>query len=148
MRKAPTLRAALVAAALLAAGCGGDGSGTGAESRSLTAAEEAGGFTIDRIALTARGAMIDVRYTVIDPDRTLATLGHGQWAETPMLMDANRVVPLQEVTAMGDLTAHGASFRAGMTYFWVFANQGGLLGEGDSLDLVVGDFRMEGLVIE
>ena len=155
MRKAPTL-AALLGAILLAggltAGCGGsaDVQASPPGPRPLTAEEADAGIKVERVMLTASGAMVDVRYTVVDADRALTVLGDTTGAYAPYLEAGGRIVPLQEVSGYGDLTGsgHGAVFRTGTSYYWVFTNRGGELGRGAEVDLVLGELRLEGLVIE
>ena len=95
---------------------------------------------------TASGSLIRFSYRVVDPARA-EVLGDAR--ATPKLVDPLRGVELQVPTLekVGELRQKGKPV-AGNEYWMVFSNKGLPVRVGDRVNVVIGDFRAEGLVVE
>jgi len=99
-----------------------------------------------RVQSTASGNLIRFSYRVVDAARASAL---GDERATPVLY-GQRSRALLRVPAMeniGDLR-QAKGLEGGKDYWMVFSNKGNLVRIGDRVDVVVGPFRVEGLVVE
>lgn len=104
--------------------------------------EAAWGVRIDHVALIGGGGIIDVRYTVVDPDRAAALL---------VSLDALPVITNQRSGAELRLTEalhHRVNLDAGRSYYMLYANAGNLLRRGDAVSLTVGEFTLAPVVVK
>jgi len=121
-------------------------SGGGGGGQSPAAAEaafiEETGIRILRVALVADGGMLDLRYQILDPDK--AVVAHD--TETPpTLVDDDSGQELK--TPFHDHT-NDRDFRPGLTYFELILNPQGVIRRGDSISVLMGDARLEHVVVE
>ncbi len=95
---------------------------------------------------TASGNLIRFSYRVTDPARAKAL---GDKKATPYLIgQTNRaVLQIPVMNKIGQLRQTGAG-EAGKEYWMVFSNKGNVVKPGDRVNVVVGDFHVEGLVVE
>ena len=111
----------------------------------LSIAEKKWGLRPLSIQLTAAGNMLDYRFRVIDPDKAMALMKRGDKA---YLIDqasgAKLTVPR---TKVGPLRQTGSKPRAGKIYPILFSNTGKVIQPGSKVTLVIGDFRMENIVV-
>lgn len=150
---AALLSAGLAMSAFLLAGCStaGPGSTTGGAARepaprALASTAEDLGIEIVALRLTAAGAMLDLRYKVVDPAKARAFLKRGAH---PYLLDPQTGAKLTVPSAayVGALRQTAVLPVAGKTYFMFFRNAARTVEAGRKVTLVMGDRRIEGLVV-
>jgi hypothetical protein len=103
---------------------------------------ERSGVRVVRAALTGGGGLLDVRYEVVDPGRAADV--HDA-ATPPAVVDERTGVPIE-----GLLMGHAphSSPKAGVTSVLIFVNPGNLVRRGDRVSLVLGDARVEHVVVQ
>lgn len=105
------------------------------------------GIQVSSLRLTAGGNMIDFRYKVLDPKKA-APLGDRE--NKAYLIDqatgAKFLVPT--TPKIGPLRQKAQNLTAGQSAFVIFVNPGKYVKAGDKVTVVIGDFRVENLVIE
>jgi hypothetical protein len=95
---------------------------------------------------TASTNLVRFSYRVVDPTRA-AVLGDAR--AVPQLIAPTRGVALQvpSMEQIGDLRQKGAP-EAGKEYWMVFSNKGNLVRPGDRVNVVIGAFHADGLVVQ
>jgi hypothetical protein len=89
--------------------------------------------------------MLDYRFRVIDPDKAMALMKRGDKA---YLIDQASGVQLSVPrTKVGPLRQTGSKPKAGKIYPILFSNTGKVIKPGSKVTLVIGDFRMENIVV-
>jgi len=97
------------------------------------------------IQLTAVGNLLDYRFRVIDPDKAQGLMKRGEKA---YLIDQTSGMKLTVPrTKVGPLRQTGTKPKAGKVYPILFANTGKVIKSGNEVTLVIGDFRMENIVV-
>jgi hypothetical protein len=97
------------------------------------------------IRLSAAGSLLDYRFMVIDPDKAVALMKRGDKA---FLIDQASGVKLPVPrTKVGPLRQTGTKPKAGKVYPILFSNTGKVIRSGSKVTLVIGNFRMENIVI-
>jgi len=95
---------------------------------------------------TAAGYMLEFRYKVIDPEKAAALF---ERQTKPVLTHAETgakfIVPTPAKT--GALRNSNAPLE-GRTYWMFFANPGKYVDQGDLVNIEIGNFLVEGLVVE
>ena len=98
------------------------------------------------VKLVESGEVVRFTYRVLDPDRAKALNDKNN---EPSLIDARAgvklVVPRME--KIGLLRQSGAP-EAGKAYWMAFSNKGRPVKKGDRVDVVIGQFRAQGLVVD
>lgn len=109
--------------------------------------EEKWGIKILSIRQSANGYMLDFRYRVIDPDKASLLLSR---KEKPYLIDqvsgARFMVP--SAPKVGPLRQTAIKPIADRNYFILFANPGKYVKPGNRVTVVIGEFRVQNLVVE
>jgi hypothetical protein len=104
------------------------------------------GIRVVSLRPTAGGRMLDLRFRVDDSEKAKAVLTKSKRA---YLLDGRTgktlPVPTTKAGAMRQTTLNP---EKGRVYFMLFANPGGLVKEGGSVSLVIGDFRKNDLIVE
>jgi len=128
--------------------------------------EKQWGIQVVSLSLTNRDTSVQVRYTVVAPEKTLLLAGTNTAAYLINEADGAKL-PMITGPSEGDVP-QGASARttrrmmkqagqfppppnrliAGMTYSLQIPNWGQALQSGSKVSLVVGDFRQDGLTVE
>ncbi|MGH6751512.1 MAG: hypothetical protein ACREFM_09000 [Hypericibacter sp.] len=104
--------------------------------------EEATGVRVVRIAVSAGGGILDLRYLVLDPDK--AVVVHDQTKPPTIIRE-----PTGESASRPWMPHHGATkHRAGSTYYELIANPGGVVKRGDRVTLAIGDASLRHIVVE
>lgn len=117
------------------------GPGANEIGRAQAAFEEAVGIRLVRVALTAGGGMLDLRYQVVDPDKALIV--HDE-EDPPTLIDEATGVAVR--TPWHD---HSTDFvHTGVHYYELIMNPDGVIRRGNTVTLVIGDARLEGIVVQ
>ncbi len=110
-------------------------------------AEEQLGIKVEAIRWSADGYMLDFRYRVIDPEKARPILTR---SIKPYVIDeasgAKFLIPSSpKVGAMRQTTLEP---EAGRIYWLLFANPARYIKPGNKVTVVVGDHRLEHLVVE
>ena len=111
-------------------------------SLSEAAFEEATGVRITHVAITGQGGLIDFRYQVIDPDK--AVIVHDADKPPTLVAEANGQVIDRPWMQHG----HSGKLNPGATYYLILVNPKGGVKSGDSVSVIIGDFRLEHLIVK
>ena len=118
----------------------------GAAAGEAASIEREWGVKVVAIRLTAKGAFVNFRYRVTDPEKALSLLDRNA---KPYIIDeatgAKSAVP--EAPNVGYLKGRGTP-KADREYFMFFGTLNGLIKKGSRVTVVVGNFRAENLVVE
>jgi hypothetical protein len=105
--------------------------------------EAAYGLRITLLGVTAAGGMIDFRYEVVDPEKA-----------NPVIHDID-LFPKLVVEETGVTLAlrslphsHNATLELGGNYFFLLPNARNAVHEGSAVTLVIGDVRLEHLIVQ
>jgi hypothetical protein len=124
----------------------GGGGAKGPVPVSKAAFEEETGIRIVRVAAVGGGGLVDVRFQVLDPDKAIAV--HD--GDSPLvLMDeesAEVVSTAFHGRHSGGTTQTG--LNPGATYYLLFSNSGGALRPGDRASVLLGDVRLEHVLVQ
>ena len=110
-----------------------------------TGPEKEWGIEILGLRPTAAGHMLDLRFRVLDPVKASALLSGD---EPAFVIDqrTGKTLPVP-VTKLGSLRQTTRKPRAGRVYFMLFSNVPGLVTEGSTVTVVIGDFREEDITV-
>jgi len=99
-----------------------------------------------RVKSVESGEMIRFSYTVLDPNKA-APLNDKK--VNPSLIDEAKHVALVIPTLekVGQLRQTGTQ-EVGRSYWMVFSNKGSIVKPGDRVSVVIGKFRVDGLIVE
>lgn len=124
------------------AGLGGAGAVPSMDSVPQAAFIEATGARLVRVALIAEDGIVDVRYQVVDPDK--AVIFHNDEKPLRLIDEATgRIIgtPWHDHSHTGD-------FTAGVTYYQLLVNAGGVLKRGSLVTVMIGDVRLEHVPVQ
>ncbi|NNJ11509.1 hypothetical protein EKD04_014320 [Chloroflexales bacterium ZM16-3] len=99
------------------------------------------GVRISQVALIADRGLVDLRYTVIDPDK--AALMTDSIESLPKIVAGNGTVLDQR----GAAHRHGQNLEAGTTYFLLYSNTKNALVPGDTVIVRVGELTINGVPV-
>jgi hypothetical protein len=140
----------LVLACLLAVGCAGADKQLPAQpapSAGTAGPEEQLGIKVEAIRWSADGYMLDFRYRVVDPEKALLIMDR---AVKPYIIDeasgARFLIPSSP--KVGPMRQTTRRPEAGRMYWLLFANPAKYIKPGNQVTVVVGDYRLEHLVVE
>ena len=104
------------------------------------------GIDAPGVKLVESGEMVRFSYRVLDADKAKAL---NDKKNEPSLIDPQAGVKLvvPSVDQVGQLR-QSATPEAGRSYWMAFSNRGGRVKHGDRVNVVIGQFRAEGLVVE
>jgi hypothetical protein len=105
------------------------------------AIEETWGIRIKQVALTADGGLIDLRYTVLDPQKALPLL---ERLETTPAIEA---LHGGARVALSRPMAHKHDYSAGRTYYILYRNRDKAIEAGSAVAIVVGDLRLAPVIV-
>jgi hypothetical protein len=107
------------------------------------------GIRVEALRLSAAGAMLDFRYSVLDPEKAAPILDGRM---KPYLLDEARSaklgVPESPVLGRVRQTARNNKILTGRTYFIMFGNPGHAVRSGDKVTLLLGDLRITDLQVQ
>lgn len=108
--------------------------------------EEDWGIEVVSIEQTAAGHMLDFRYRVTDPEKAAAVFDRKNKA---YLIDqaTGAALPVPRTAKVGPLRQTNFEPDSRRVYFILFNNGGGLVKPGGKVTLMVGDRRLENLVV-
>jgi hypothetical protein len=114
--------------------------------RAKTYYEAAWGVDNLLVRRTASGNLIRFSYRVIDPARAKAL---GDNHATPYLYGqrSNAVLHIPVMDKIGQLRQTGAA-DMGKEYWMVFSNKGDLVKSGDRVNVIIGTFHADGIMVE
>jgi hypothetical protein len=116
-----------------------------AQAEALELAEQ-WGIEITSIRLTAHNHMIDYRYRVLDAQKA-TDLFKRQIKPHLIHQKTGKVLAVPETAKLGPLRNSNIP-TDGKIYWMFFGNAGDLVQSGDQVTVVIGEFRVEDLVVE
>lgn len=123
-----------------------DASIASAMAPSVASLEDEWGIRVVGLRLTAGGRMLDFRYRVIDAEKALPVFSR---KEKPRLVESTTGTTLGVPTStkIGPLRNSDKPIE-GRDFFILFGNAGGVVKRGSRVSVVVGDFKLEDLVVQ
>ena len=111
--------------------------------------EEKWGIQIESLRLSAANNLLDFRYRIIDPDKALPLV---ERKNKPSLIDqeSGKTVGVPSGAKVGPLrqTVRYGKPKEDRVYFVLFGNPGKFIKRGNKVTVVIGDLRVEDLVVE
>ena len=122
--------------------------GGAAPSQSETLAQQ-WGIEVQGIRLSAAGHLLDFRYRVVDAEKAAPLLDRRIKAQL-IHQPTQKVLAVPNTAKVGPLrqTVKYGKPRVGTIYFVLFGNTGGFLKAGHRVTVVIGDFRLEDVIVE
>ena len=104
------------------------------------------GVDVVGVRIVSSGSMLRFSYRVLDPEKA-KPLNDKRW--NPYLVDeaTGAKLGVPEMEKVGKLRQTGPT-ELGRVYWMVFGNPGQLVKHGNRVDVVIGDFRADGIVVE
>lgn len=111
----------------------------------LTHLEKKWGIQFESIRMTANDHMVDFRYRVVDGDKAKALFDR---KSDPYLVDhdSGKVLGVPNTAKVGPLRSSNKP-KEGRIY-WMFFGNTGAVKAGDKVTVVIGDFKVENLVVQ
>ena len=104
------------------------------------------GIEVTSIRLSTHDHMIDYRYRVLDAEKA-TDLFKRQIKPNLIHQETGKVLAVPETAKLGPLRNSNTP-QEGKIYWMFFGNAGKLVHAGDKVTIVIGDFRVENLVVE
>ena len=104
------------------------------------------GIEVTSIRLSTHDHMIDYRYRVLDADKA-ADLHKRQIKPHLIHQETGKVLSVPDTAKLGPLRNSNMP-QEGRIYWMFFGNAGKLVKAGDLVTVVIGDYRVEDLVVE
>jgi hypothetical protein len=98
--------------------------------------------------LTAAGMMLDFRFRVVDADKALPLFDHR--IKPYVVADKSDIklpVPMAAKVGAFRPTNRGKNIKADKTYYMIFGNPDRYVKAGEKVTVVIGDFRLEHLMV-
>ena len=111
----------------------------------MSNAEKKWGILPLSIQLTAAGQLLDYRFLVIDPEKAVSLMKRGDKAY--LIDQASGIKVTVPRTKVGPLRQTGSKPVAGKVYPILFVNSGGVIKAGNKVTLVMGELRIEDIVV-
>ena len=99
-----------------------------------------------KVSSTASGNLVRFSYRVIDADRA-RPLGDVKSAPYMLGQKSHAMLTIPVMDKVGQLRQSGSSL-AGQEYWMVFSNKGNLIKPGDRVNVTIGTFHADGLMVE
>lgn len=114
--------------------------------KSAEEVKEQWGIEITSLRMSADGHMVDFRYRVLDAKKAETLFAR---ENKPFLIDeaSQNVLSVPNTAKIGPLRTSGDS-KEGRIYWMFFANIPGLVKSGSKVTVVIGDFRVENLIVQ
>ena len=99
-----------------------------------------------KVSYTSSGNLIRFSYRVTDPERAKVL---GEKKSTPYLLGqrSRALLQIPVMDKVGQLRQTGSP-QAGQEYWMVFSNKGNLVKPGDRVNVMIGSFHADGLMVE
>jgi hypothetical protein len=109
--------------------------------------EEKWGIRVEGIRHSAAGYILDFRYRILDPEKASRLITR---KNKPYLIDeaTGIVCEVPNPPKVGPLRQTSVQPKSDVVYFILFANPGKRIQTGDKVTVVIGDLRVEGLVVQ
>ena len=104
------------------------------------------GIEFVSLRLTASDQMLDFRYRILDPDKASKITRRPMKARA--IHDQTGAIHNIPVTKLGPLRSSALKPKVHRVYVILFSNSGRLVKRGDTMTVVIGDFRAEHLKVE
>lgn len=111
------------------------------------AIEQAWGISVEGIRLTAAGHMLDFRYRVLDPGKA-GRLIHPKMGLLVIEEKSGAELPVPTMAKVGALKQTRSHLHPERTYSVLFANLNGKVKADAVVTVMLGDLRIEHLVVE
>lgn len=104
------------------------------------------GIEITSVRMSAAGHMVDFRYRVLDSKKAETLFVR---ANKPYLIDqkSEKVLAVPSMGKIGPLRTSNKP-KEGRIYWMFFSNPGGFVQSGNNVTVVIGDFRVENIVVQ
>jgi hypothetical protein len=103
---------------------------------------ERSGVRLIRVAVTGGGGLLDLRYQVVDPSKAVAV----HEAKTPPALIDERTGLVDNRLLMGH--AHHGQLKAAVSYYLIFENTGNWVRRGSEVTVLLGDARLEHVIVK
>ena len=103
---------------------------------------ERSGVRLVRVAVTAGGGLLDLRYQVVDPSKAVTVHEAGT---PPAIIDERTGLVLNRLL-MGH--AHQGPLKPAVSYYLVFENTGNWVNHGSEVTVLLGDAEVEHVVVK
>ncbi len=103
---------------------------------------ERSGVRLVRVAVTAGGGLLDLRYQVVDPSKAVTV----HEAQTPPAIIDERTGLVLNRLLMGH--AHQGPLKPAVSYYLVFENTGNWVHHGSEVTVLLGDAEVEHVVVK
>ena len=100
------------------------------------------GVRLIRVAVTAGGGLLDLRYQVVDPSKAVTVHEAGT---PPAIIDERTGLVLNRLL-MGH--AHQGPLKPAVSYYLVFENTGNWVNHGSEVTVLLGDAEVEHVVVK
>ena len=104
------------------------------------------GVDLFSVKAVESGELIRFTYYVVDPERTKA-LNDKRLEPSLVFPEGHVKLVIPSLEKVGQLR-QSSTPEAGKSYWMAFSNPGGTVKRGDRVDVIIGQFRAEGLVVE
>ena len=113
----------------------------------LKQVEETWGIQVRSLRRTAAGHLLDFRFKVLDPDKAAQLLKR---EDKPYLIDqaSGKKLIVPSMPKIGALRPTAIKPEANRVYFILFSNPGDLVKKGSQVSIVIGNFKIEDLMVE
>ncbi|HVQ87165.1 MAG TPA: hypothetical protein VMT88_03190 [Actinomycetes bacterium] len=101
------------------------------------------GIDITLIGVTANGGMIDFRYQVVDPDKANSVIHDLDLFPKIVAEDTGATLAMRTLPHN-----HSTTLKLGGNYFFLIPNARNALHAGSKVTLVIGDVRLEHVVVQ
>lgn len=99
------------------------------------------GVRITQVAVTGGGGLVDLRFTVVDPE--LANSLHDE-GTPPAVVDEKTGLVVHELLMNH---AHTGAYKTGVTYYLVFENPGNWIHRGGRVSVLLGNAQVEHVAV-
>ncbi|SCG77071.1 hypothetical protein [Micromonospora inositola] len=99
------------------------------------------GVRITRVAVTGGGGLVDLRFTVVDPE--LANTLHDD-GTPPAVVDEQSGLVVHELLMNH---SHTGAYKTGITYYLVFENPGNWIHRGGRVSVLLGNAQVEHVAV-
>lgn len=130
---------------ILVSTCWGQTATASLQAEQLAKIEENWGVQIVSLRRTAGGHMLDFRYKVINPEKA-APLFVRQTKPYLIHQDSGKSLAVPNMAKVGPLRTSDPP-KEGRIY-WMFFGNPGLVQAGDKVSVVIGDFKVENLIVK
>ncbi len=116
------------------------------EKKDAKAMREKWGIEVTSLRMAVAGHMVDFRYRVLDPEKAETLFVR---SNKPYLIDqaSKKVLAVPNLGKVGPLRTSNKP-QQGRIYWMFFGNGGGLVQPGSKITVIIGDFRVENLVVQ